>query len=105
MHSMLAWICYGFFLLSDILLCLSSLLCIGLCGAPSPDTVFRLWQMCYIALGNYLIINMIPSPSHFVTLGCIYAVEKRTERLDVLCTALVFAVCGIDTDIKARARN
>lgn len=57
--------------------------------------------MCYIALENYLIINMIPSPSHFVTLGCIYAMEKRTERLDVLSTALVFAVCGIDTDIKA----
>lgn len=91
------------FLLSGILLCLSPLLCIAECGAPSPQTVFRLWQMCYIALGNDPKHDVFPFP--FLTLGYLHAVETKQKRLDVLCTAPVFAVCGIDTDIEAQSRN
>lgn len=48
---------------------------------------------------------MIPSPSHFVILGYLSAVETKHKRLDVLCTALLFVFCGIDTDITAQTRN
>lgn len=48
---------------------------------------------------------MPPSPSHFIILGYLCAVEMKQKILDVLCTALLFAVCGIDTDIEAQTRK
>lgn len=38
-------------------------------------------------------------------LGYLCAVEMKQKILDVLCTALLFAVCGIDTDIEAQTRE
>lgn len=67
------------FLLSDILLCFSPLLCIAGCGAPSPQTVFRLWQMCYIALGNYHKHDSFPFP--FCNSWLLICCGNETEQI------------------------
>lgn len=65
--------------------------------------------MCYFALycalGNYIIINMILSPSHYVTLGYSYAMEMRLEKIRCALYCSLFAICRIDTDIAGETGN